>query len=267
MSKNYESHPMVFIHPEAKIGNNVKIGPFCVIGANVEVGDDCFFHSNVVVEGHTKIGKGNKFFQFCSIGAPPQDNSYKGEPTETIIGDNNIFREYVSVHRGTLKQDKKTIIGSNSLYMAYCHIAHDCNLGNNLTFANLVQLAGHVNIGDRVIIGGNTGISQFVTIGKGAYIGGGSVIDRDIPNFCTAYGNRIRLKGINIIGLKRQGHSKEAVSEVVDFYRTMEASALAPRAFVSHPELMEEFKNNAVIQDIAAFVAKSEIGIAPFMAG
>ncbi len=267
MSKNYEVHPVSFVHPEAKIGNNVIIGPFCVIGPNVEIGDDCIFHSNVVVDGHTKIGKGNKFFQFGSIGAPPQDNSYKGEPTETIIGDNNTFREYVSIHRGTMKQDKKTIIGSNSLFMAYCHIAHDCLVGNNLTFANSVQLAGHVVIGDRIIMGGNTGVSQFVTIGKGAYIGGGSVIDRDIPNFCTAYGNRIRLKGINIIGLKRQGHSKEIVSEVVDFFRTMEASALAPRAFVSHAEFMEDYKSNVVIQEIAEFVRKSEIGIAPFMVG
>ena len=266
MSKNYEAHPMSFVHPEAKIGNNVKIGPFCVIGANVKIGDDCVLHSNVVVDGHTTIGAKNQFFQFCSIGAPPQDNAYKGEPTETIIGDNNIFREYVSVHRGTLKQDKKTIVGSNSLFMAYVHIAHDCTLGNNLTFANSVHLAGHVTIGDRVIIGGTTAISQFVTLGKGSYIGGGSGIDRDIPNFCTAYGNRIKLKGINIIGLKRQGHSKEIVSEVVDFYRTMEASALAPRAFVSHPELMEEYKNNAVIAEIAAFIKNSEIGIAPFMA-
>ena len=267
MSKHYEAHPMCSIHPEARIGQNVKIGPFCVIGANVEIGDDCVFHSNVVVEGHTRIGKGNKFFQFGSIGAPPQDNSYKGEPTETIIGDNNTFREYVSIHRGTMKQDQKTIIGSNSLYMAYCHVAHDCTLGNNLTFANSVMLAGHVTIGDRVIIGGNTGISQFVTLGKGAYIGGGSGIDRDIPEFCTAYGNRVRLKGINIIGLKRQGHSKEIVSEVVDFYRTMEASALAPRAFVSHSEFMEEYKSNPVIASIAAFISKSEIGIAPIMAG
>ena len=267
MSKNFEIHPVSFVHPEAKIGNNVIIGPFCVIGPNVEIGDDCIFHSNVVVDGHTKIGKGNKFFQFGSIGAPPQDNSYKGEPTETIIGDHNTFREYVSIHRGTMKQDKKTIIGSNSLFMAYCHIAHDCLVGNNLTFANSVQLAGHVVIGDRVIMGGNTGVSQFVTIGKGAYIGGGSVIDRDIPNFCTAYGNRIRLKGINIIGLKRQGHSKEIVSEVVDFFRTMEASALSPIAFVYHAEFMEDYISNVVLQEIAEFVRKSEIGIAPFMVG
>jgi UDP-N-acetylglucosamine acyltransferase len=262
-----EISPLASIHPEAKIANNVIIGPYCMIGPNVEIGEGTQLISHVVIEGHTKVGKNNKFSQFCSIGAPPQDTSYKNEPTLTIIGDGNTFREYVSVHRGTLKQDKKTEIGNNGFYMAYVHIAHDCTIGSNVTFANAVMCAGHVNIGDRVIIGGNTGISQFVSLGKGAYIGGGSAIDRDIPNFCTAYGNRIRLKGINIIGLKRQGFSKQEISEVVDFYRTMESSALAARTFIDHSELMLEFKNNVIIQDIAAFIRKSEVGVAPFMIG
>lgn len=258
-------HPMASVHPEARLAADVKVGPFCVVGPNVEIAEGTQLVSNVVIEGHTKIGKNNKFFQFCSVGAPPQDNSYKNEPTETIIGDGNTFREYVSIHRGTTKQDMKTIIGNNSLIMAYCHIAHDCVLGNNITFANTVMLAGHVNIGDRVIIGGNTAISQFVSLGRGAYIGGASAIDRDIPSFCTAYGNRVRLKGINIVGLKRQGNDKQVVSEVVDFYRTMESSALSPRAFVEHPELMAEYANNNVVKEIAEFIRKSEIGVAPFM--
>lgn len=264
---NNEIHALASIHPEAKIASGAKIGPFCVIGPHVEIGEGTNLISNVVIDGHTKIGKNNTFHQFCSIGAPPQDSSYKGEPTETLIGDGNTFREYVSIHRGTLKQDKKTVIGNNSLYMAYCHIAHDCLVGNNVTFANSVQLAGHVAVGDRVIVGGNTGVGQFVSIGRGAYIGGGSAIDRDIPNFCTAYGNRIRLKGINIIGLKRQGHDKQVVSEVVDFFRTMESSALSPRAFVEHEEFMVEYVNNIVVKDIASFIRNSEIGIAPFMIG
>lgn len=262
-----EIHPLASVHPEAKIAAGVVIGPFCLVGANVQIGEGTVLSSHVVLEGHTKIGKNNRFLQFCSIGAPPQDNSYKGEPTETLIGDGNTFREYVSVHRGTTKQDRKTIIGNNSLIMGYCHIAHDCVIGSNVTFANSVQLAGHVSIGDRVIIGGNTGIGQFVSLGKGAYIGGGSAIDRDIPDFCTAYGNRVRLKGINIIGLKRQGHDKQVVSEVVDFYRTMESSALSPRAFVDHPELMADYQSNPVVQTIANFIRKSEIGVAPFMVG
>ncbi len=262
-----EIDKLASVHPEAKLAAGVKVGPFCVVGPNVVIGEGTVLTSHVVVEGHTTIGKNNRFLQFCSIGAPPQDNSYKNEPTETIIGDNNTFREYVSVHRGTTKQDRKTLIGNNSLYMAYCHIAHDCTLGNNITFANSVQLAGHVNIGDRVIVGGNTGVSQFVSLGRGAYIGGGSAIDRDIPTFCTAYGNRVRLKGINIIGLKRQGHDKQIISEVVDFYRTMESSALASRAFVEHKELMAEFAGNPVVQEIVQFIRKSEIGVAPFMIG
>ena len=262
-----EIHPLASVHPEARIAEGVKIGPFCLVGPHVSIGSGTELISHVVVEGHTTIGKNNKFSQFCSIGAPPQDNSYKGEPTQTIIGDGNTFREYISVHRGTLKQDGKTIIGNNSLYMASCHIAHDCTIGDNVTFVNAVMLAGHVNIGSRVIIGGSTAISQFVSLGRGSYIGGGSAIDRDIPTFCTAYGNRIRLKGINIIGLKRQGHDKQIISEVVDFYRTMESSALAPRAFISHPELMAEFLNNHVVKEIAEFIKKSEIGIAPFMIG
>ncbi len=262
-----EISPLASVHPEAKIAKNVHIGPFCLIGPNVEIDEGTSLTSHVVIEGHTKVGKNNKFLQFCSIGATPQDTSYKGEPTQTIIGDGNVFREYVSVHRATLKQDQKTIIGNNSFLMAYVHIAHDCTIGNNVTFANAVMCAGHVNVGDRVIIGGNTGISQFVSLGKGSYIGGGSAIDRDVPNFCTAYGNRIRLKGINIIGLKRQGFSKQDISEVVDFYRTMESSALAARTFIDHPELMIEFKNNAIVTEIASFIRKSEIGIAPFMIG
>lgn len=262
-----EIDKLASVHPEAKLAPGVKIGPFCVIGPHVKIGEGTVLTSHVVIDGHTTIGKNNRFLQFCSIGAPPQDSSYKNEPTETIIGDGNTFREFVSVHRGTLKQDKKTVIGNNSLFMAYCHIAHDCTLGNNITFANSVQLAGHVNVGDRVIIGGNTGVSQFVSVGRSAYIGGATAIDRDIPNFCTAYGNRVRLKGINIIGLKRQGHDKQVVSEVVDFYRTMESSALAPRAFVSHPELMQEYVNNPIVQEIAKFIRNSEIGVAPFMIG
>ncbi|MCE3013946.1 MAG: acyl-ACP--UDP-N-acetylglucosamine O-acyltransferase [Proteobacteria bacterium] len=260
-------HPLASVHPEAKIAEGVKIGPFCLVGPHVSIGSGTELISHVVVEGHTTIGKNNKFSQFCSIGAPPQDNSYKGEPTQTIIGDGNNFREYVSIHRGTLKQDGKTVIGNNSLFMASCHIAHDCTIGDNVSFVNAVMLAGHVNIGNRVIIGGSTAISQFVSLGRGAYIGGGSAIDRDIPNFCTAYGNRVRLKGINIIGLKRQGHDKAIISEVVDFYRTMESSALAPRAFISHPELMAEFSNNPIVKEISEFIKKSEIGIAPFMIG
>ena len=257
-------HSSSLIDPQAKIHATVKIGPFCIIGPNVEIGANCILHSHVVVDGHTVIGEGNIFFQGCSIGAPPQDLSYKGEPTRTVIGNNNTFREYVSIHRGTLKENSITQIGNNCFFMAYVHAGHDVGIGNNVVIANSSNFAGHVKIGDRVTIGGGTQVSQFVTIGRGAYIGGASAIDRDIPVFCTAMGNRVYLKGINIIGLRRQGYAKQEISEVVDFYRTMEASALSPRAFVDHTEFMAEFKDNRVVQEMVEQIKKTEIGIAPF---
>jgi len=259
-------HPTSIVDKNANLHETVIVGPFCIIGANVTVGANTIFHSHVVVDGHTTIGENNKFFQGCSVGAPPQDNSYKGEPTKTIIGNNNTFREFVSIHRGTTKENLETIIGSNNLLMAYCHIAHDVVMGNNCTIANSTNFAGHVRIGDRVGVGGGTQVQQFCTIGRGAYIGGAAAIDRDIPIFCTAMGNRAHLKGINIIGLKRQGYSKQEVSEVVDFYRTMESSNLSPRAFVENAEKMAEYKDNRVVIEMAEQIKKSEVGIAPFNA-
>lgn len=258
-------HPTAIVHDGAKIGENVLIGPYSIIGPNVVLGDNCKVRSHVLIDGHTTVGKNNDFYQFGSIGAEPQDTSYKNEPTRTVIGDNNIFREYVSIHRGTLKDKEVTTIGNNGLYMAHVHVGHDCIVGNNVVLVNSVNLAGHVHIGDRVIIGGGTNISQFVSLGRGAYIGGASAIDRDIPIFCTAYGNRIKLKGINIIGLRRQGYEKQVISELVDFYRTMESSVLSPRAFVEHEELMEDYKANPLVIEMKAQIVKSEIGIAPFV--
>jgi UDP-N-acetylglucosamine acyltransferase len=257
-------HLSSIIDPNAKIHETAKIGPFCIIGPYVEIGANCILHSHIVIDGHTIIGEGNIFFQGCSIGAPPQDTSYKGEVTRTLIGNGNTFREYVSVHRGTTKENFVTTIGNNSLFMAYVHIGHDVVIGNNCIIANSTNFAGHVKIGDRVGIGGGTQISQFVTLGRGAYIGGATAIDRDIPAFCTAIGNRVHLKGINIIGLRRQGYTKPEISEVVDFYRTMESSALSPRSFVDHAEFMAEYKDNRVVQEMAEQIKKSEIGIAPF---
>lgn len=258
-------HDLALIDPQAKIGNDVEIGPFSIIGPNVTIGDGTKIHSHVKIEGHTTIGEKNEFFSFCTIGAPPQDMTYKGEPTETIIGNENIFREYVSIHRGTLKDRSKTTIGNKSLFMSYVHLGHDVDFGSNCIIANSTNFAGHVKVGDKVIIGGGCNISQFVSLGKGAYLGGASAIDRDIPTFCTAYGNRVRLKGINIIGLRRNGYSKQVITEVVDFYRMMEANPLSPRAFVDHKELMEEFQNNEVIDQMVDEIRRSEVGIAPFM--
>jgi UDP-N-acetylglucosamine acyltransferase len=258
-------HATALVHENAILGEDVEIGPYCIIGENVKIGDKTKLYSHVVIEGHTEIGKGNEFFQFCSIGLPPQDKSYKNEPTKTIIGDSNVFRESCTVHRATTKQDHVTIVGSNGYFMTGVHFAHDCNIGSNVTLANATMCAGHVTIGDFVQMGGACGVTPFCSVGRGAFIGAASAIDKDIPHFCAAFGNRVKLKGVNIIGMKRRGHSKDEISEVVDFYRMMDASALSPRAFVNHPENLEEYGDNAIIKEAVEFINKSEIGLPSFM--
>ncbi len=260
-----EIHPTAMIEDGAKLGTNIYIGPYCLVGKNVQIGDNCRLLSHVVVNGHTEIGDNNEFHQFSSIGVPPQDKSYNNEPTKTIIGSGNLFRENCTVHRATTKENHQTVIGNDGYFMTGVHFAHDCIIGNNVTLANGTMCAGHVKIGDFVQMGGACGVTPFCSVGAGAFIGAASAIDKDVPQFCTAFGNRVRIKGVNIIGLRRRGYSKELISEVVEFYRMMEASALSPRAFVNHPENMEEYQKNEVISDIANFIRESEIGLPPFM--
>ncbi len=258
-------HPTAIIEKGAEIGARVSIGAYSIIGANVKIGDDCFIEPHVVINGHTEIDERNTFHSFSSIGATPQDLSYKGEPTRVQIGKNNVFREFVSISRGTMKQDQITQIGNDGVFMAYVHLGHDVQIGNGVRIVNACNLAGHVKIDDGAILSGGTNVSQFVTIGKGAFIGGSSGIDRDIPCYTTAYGNRVKLKGINIVGIRRLGFDKPAVSEVVEFFRTMEASALSPRAFVEQKEILVEFSENKIIKQMIEFIMNSKIGIAPFM--
>jgi UDP-N-acetylglucosamine acyltransferase len=257
-------HETAIVHPEAKLGKNVSIGPYCIVDKDVEIGDNSILRSHVTVEGIVKIGSNTEIFQFAVIGLPPQDLSYKGDPTSVEIGNNTVIREYTSVHRGTMKDAQVTRIGNNCYIMGYCHLAHDCQVSDNVMFVNQVQCAGHVKIGEGARISGDTNITQFVSIGRGAFIGGDTIIDKDIPCHTTAYGNRVKLKGINIIGLRRAGLDKNVISEVVDFYRTMESSTLSPRAFVNHPELMSEFSKNEIVREMAKFISDSEIGIPPF---
>jgi UDP-N-acetylglucosamine acyltransferase len=258
-------HATAIVHQNAVIGADVEIGPYCIIGENVKIGANTKLYSHVVIEGHTEIGQNNEFYQFCAIGLPPQDKTYKGEPTKTIIGDSNLFREGCTVHRATTKENYETKIGNNGYFMSGVHIAHDCIIGDFVTLASGCACAGHVHLGDYVQMGGQCGVTPFVSVGKAGFIGGASAVDRDIPHFCTAFGNRIRLKGVNIIGLRRRGYSKEVISEVVEFYRMMESSALSPRAFVSHEENMSEYKDNEIVKELASFITNSEIGLPSFM--
>lgn len=211
-------HPMAIVDSRAKIGENVKIGPFSIIGPNVQIGDNCLLESNVKIEGHTKIGTNNHFFHSSVIGTQCQDLKYKGEPTRLTIGNNNIFREFVTVNcSATLEED--TTIGDNCYLMAYCHIAHNCHLGNNIIMANVSTLAGHITIEDYVTVGGLVAIHQFVRIGKYAFIGGLSGIKKDVPPYVRGQGVPFHPAGLNNIGLRRKGFSSETVTAIKQVYK------------------------------------------------
>ena len=207
------------IHKQAKISNNVKIGPFCRIGKDVSIGSNCVLHSHISIDGRVKIDDNSEIFPFASIGSAPQDLKYKGESTSIIIGKNCKIREYVTINLGTDGGGGITKIGDNCLLMIGTHIAHDCNIGNNVIFANHSTLAGHVIVEDNVVIGALSAIHQFCRIGEGAMIGGMSGVTADVVPFSTVLGNRAKLSGLNIIGLKRREFSKDEIAELRKVYK------------------------------------------------
>jgi UDP-N-acetylglucosamine acyltransferase len=214
-------HPQAIIEDGAIIGANVKIGPWTYVAANVVIGDDCEISSHVVINGPTKMGKGNRIFQFASIGEDGQDLKYAGEPTELVIGDNNTFREYCTVHRGTIQDQSLTQIGSNNLFMAYTHIAHDCMIGSNCIMANGASIAGHVHVGNHAIIGGMTGVHQFCHIGDHSFVGANSLILKDIPPYVMASGQPAKPFGLNSEGLKRRGFDKDVILHIKRAYKSV----------------------------------------------
>ncbi len=197
-------HPNAFVDPSAELHDGVIISQGAVVGPDVTIGKGSEIGPNAVISGRTQIGMNNKVFPSVFIGLDPQDLKYKGAPTEVIIGDNNTFRECVTINKATF-EGEKTIIGNNNLLMAYTHIGHNCELGNRIVLSNSVQVAGHVKIEDKAIIGGCLGIHQFVQVGYLAMIGGMTRVDRDVPPFCLAEGHPGRLRGLNRIGIKRSG--------------------------------------------------------------
>ncbi len=214
-------HETAIIDATARIGQNVSIGPWTWIGPNVVIGDDCVIGSHVVIKGPTRIGKGNRIFQFSSIGEDCQDKKYAGEPTELVVGDRNVFRESCTIHRGTIQDQSLTKIGHDNLFMAYVHVAHDCIIGDQNIFANAVTLAGHVHVGDHVILGGFTGVHQFCKIGSHAFTAVSSVVVQDIPPFIMAQGHNAVPRTINSEGLKRRGFTSEQITQVKRAYKTL----------------------------------------------
>lgn len=212
--------PLASIHPEAKIGANVEIGPFVFIDRDVEIGSGCIIDANATICQYTKLGKNCHVFPSAVIGAIPQDLKFHGEVTWTIIGDNCVLREFVTVHRGTFSKGQ-TVIGNNNLIMAYCHVAHDCILHNNIIMSNTTQLAGEVEVEDFAIIGGGTLVHQFSHIGSHVMIQGGSKINKDIPPYIIAAREPIAYCGVNSVGLNRRGFSPEQIHTIQEVYRLL----------------------------------------------
>ncbi len=211
-------HDFADVSPKAELGKGVCVGPGAVIGPDVIVGPNTWIGANVIIEGKVKIGSNNKIFPGACIGLEPQDLKYNGDPTNVLIGDNNTFRECVTINRATF-EGEKTIVGNQNLLMAYSHLGHNCEIGNNVVIANSVQIAGHVVVEDRAVIGGCLGIHQFVHIGYLAMIGGMTRVDRDVPPYCLAEGHPGRMRGLNKVGIKRKSIDKDNKEEYLQLKR------------------------------------------------
>ncbi len=211
--------PRAVVHPEARLGEGVRVEPFAVIGPGVEIGDHTWIGAHAVVKGPTRIGAHNKIYQFASVGEVPQDKKYAGEPTRLEIGDHNVIREYCTINRGTVQDRGVTRIGHHNWIMAYVHIAHDCQVGDHTVFANNASLAGHVQVEDYAILGGFTLVHQFCRIGAHAFTAMGSAVTKDVPPFLMVAGNPARARGLNQEGLRRRGFSAEAMTCLKRAYR------------------------------------------------
>ena len=248
-------HQTAIIDTNAKIGNNVEIGPYCVIGSEVQISDNNKLYSHVNISGNTKIGEGNTFYPFCSIGNNPQDLKYNGEKTQLVIGNNNKIREYVSINPGTVGGGGKTVIGNNCLLMVSSHVAHDCRLGDNIIIANNVAIAGHAEINDYVIIGGNSAVQQFTRIGKMAMIGGMTGVLNDVIPYGLSIGNRNYLQGLNLIGLRRKNISNKDILELSEAYKVIFKT---DKLTDNLSNINGSFQNNELVKNVVDFINKDK---------
>ena len=248
-------HKTAIISETSKIADNVEIGPYSIIGPNVKIENNTKIHSHVNIVGNTSIGSGNEIFPFSSIGTPPQDLKYKGEKNSLVIGNNNKFREYVNINPGTEQGGGITKIGNNNLFMVYCHVAHDCNISNNIVLANSVQVGGHVNIQDNAIIGGSCAIHQFSRIGESSMVGGMTGVLSDVIPFGLSLGNRNNLAGLNLIGLRRAKITNKNIKIMQQAYNEIFKS----ENFRSNIDnLNSEIKNNKFVNKIINFISSDK---------
>jgi len=252
--------PTARVHPAARIGAGTTIGPSAVIGPDVRIGERCRIGASVVIDGWTEIGDETQVFPFASIGLMPQDLKYRGEQTRVVIGRKNIFREFVTVHRGTQGGGGLTSIGDRNLFMAYVHIAHDCRIGNNTIFGNAATLGGHVWVEDYATISAFSGVHQFCRVGEHAFIGGYSVVTKDAMPFAKTVGNRARIYGLNTIGLMRRGFTEEALSKLKRAYRYLLVSKLTTRRALRQIE-EDDSLSCPEVQYLVEFIRSSQRGV------
>lgn len=251
-------HPTAIIDPGAELGSGVTVGPYSVVGAGVRLGDGCEVHNHVTLTGPAEIGEGNRFFPGACIGGVTQDLKYTGEPTYLRIGRHNVFREYTTVNRGTLP-DTATVIGDQNLFLAYCHIAHDCRIGNHVIFSNNGTVAGHVEVEDYVILGGMTAVHQFCRLGKHAITGGCSKIVQDVPPFMIVDGNPAAVRGVNTVGMQRHDYDAEAIRPVKEAYKILYMRGR--NTALALEELDRLAETSPAVAHLAAFIRSSQRGL------
>lgn len=251
--------PKSVVHPEAQLHKDVRVGPFSVIGPNVRIGSGTVIESHVVIGGRTTIGKNNRIFPYASVGADPQDLKFGGEDSELIIGDGNTIRECVTINKGTEGGGMVTRLGSGILIMAYCHVAHDCHIGDGVIMANLATLAGHVTIEENAFLGGMSGVHQFCRIGSLAMLAAHSYVNMDVAPYTTVQGVRARLSGLNLIGIKRSGMSDESISHLKNAYRTLFKSGLSLTRALE--EIGDNIPGSTAVSRLVDFVKNSERGV------
>ena len=256
-------HATAVVDPQAEIHETVSLGAYSVVGPNVSIGPNTVVDAHAVISGHTSIGADNHIGSFSSLGTPPQDNHYQDEPTELIIGDGNRIREYVSIHRGTPSGEGKTIIGNNNMLMAYCHVAHDCVLHDHVIMSNVATLGGHVEVGSYANLGGLVAVHQFCRIGAYTYVGGMSGISLDVPPYVILTGtrNRMRIAGVNKIGMRRNGMAREAINDIDCAFRMIFRSS--PQLLVKEAlaQVIQELPDSKEVRVLVDFFRESKRGV------